>query len=75
MLCLMRMETWLGVNDMADGILIIAVVDAMVTLEAQENIAKNIKKGLGDGVIIKDKTISNLYVIDRDKKEMITLVY
>ena len=60
---------------MSNGILIIAVVDAMVTLEAQENIAKCIKRGLEDGVIIKDKTISNMYVIDKDKKEMITLVY
>lgn len=60
---------------MDNGILIIAVVDAIVSKEDKENIANNIKKGLEDGVIIKDKTISNLYVIDKDKKEMITLVY
>jgi len=60
---------------MSNGVLVIAVVDAMVPLEDKENIANNIKKGLEDGVIIKDKTISNLYVIDKDKKEMITLVY
>ena len=60
---------------MDNNILIIAVVDAIVSLETKENIANNIKKGLDEGVIIKDKTISNLYVIDRDKKEMITLVY
>ena len=58
-----------------NDILIIAVVDAIVSKETKENIANNIKKGLDEGVIIKDKTISNLYVIDRDKKEMITLVY
>ena len=58
-----------------NNILIIAVVDAIVSKETKENIANNIKKGLDEGVIIKDKTISNLYVIDRDKKEMITLVY
>lgn len=60
---------------MSNGILIIAVVDAITTLEAQESIANSIKKGLEDGVIIKDKKISNLYVIDKDKKEIITLVY
>jgi len=60
---------------MDNDILIIAVVDAIVSKETKENIANNIKKGLDEGVIIKDKTISNLYVIDRDKKEMITLVY
>ena len=58
-----------------NDILIIAVVDAIVSKETKENIVNNIKKGLDEGVIIKDKTISNLYVIDRDKKEMITLVY
>ncbi len=58
-----------------NDILIIAVVDAIVSKETKENIANNIKKGLDEGVVIKDKTISNLYVIDRDKKEMITLVY
>jgi hypothetical protein len=58
-----------------NNILIIAVVDAIVSKETKENIVNNIKKGLDEGVIIKDKTISNLYVIDRDKKEMITLVY
>lgn len=56
-------------------ILIIAVIDSMVSLEVQENIANNIRDGLDKGVLIKDKTISNLYVIDKDKKEMITLVY
>lgn len=60
---------------MDNDILIIAVVDAIVSKETKENIANNIKKGLDEGVIIKDKTISNLYVIDKDKKEMITLVY
>lgn len=60
---------------MDNDILIIAVVDAIVSKEIKENIANNIKKGLDEGVVIKDKTISNLYVIDRDKKEMITLVY
>ena len=60
---------------MDNDILIIAVVDAIVSKETKENIANNIKKGLDEGVIIKDKTISNLYVIDRDKKEMIALVY
>lgn len=58
-----------------NDILIIAVVDAIVSKETKENIANNIKKGLDEGVVIKDKTILNLYVIDRDKKEMITLVY
>lgn len=58
-----------------NDILIIAVVDAIVSKETKENIANNIKKGLDEGVVIKDKTISNLYVIDRDKKEMVTLVY
>lgn len=58
-----------------NDILIIAVVDAIASKETKENIANNIKKGLDEGVVIKDKTISNLYVIDRDKKEMITLVY
>lgn len=58
-----------------NDILIIAVVDAIVSKETKENIANNIKKGLDEGVVIKDKTISNLYVIDRDKKEMITLAY
>ena len=52
---------------MDNNILIIAVVDAIVSLETKENIANNIKKGLDEGVIIKDKTISNLYVIDRDR--------
>jgi hypothetical protein len=60
---------------LGNDILIIAVVDAIVSKETKENIANNIKKGLDEGVVIKDKTISNLYVIDRDKKEMITLVY
>jgi hypothetical protein len=63
------------VSRLDNDILIIAVVDAIVSKETKENIANNIKKGLDEGVIIKDKTISNLYVIDRDKKEMITLVY
>lgn len=58
-----------------NDILIIAVVDAIVSKETKENIANNIKKGLDEGVVIKDKTISNLYVIDRNKKEMVTLVY
>lgn len=60
---------------MDNDILIIAVVDAIVSKETKENIANNIKKGLDEGVVIKDKTISNLYVIDRNKKEMVTLVY
>ena len=62
-------------NKLNNDILIIAVVDSMTTWEAREAIANNIKEGLDKGVIIKDKLISNLYVIDKDKKEMITIVY
>ena len=62
-------------NKLNNDILIIAVVDSMTTWKAREAIANNIKEGLDKGVIIKDKLISNLYVIDKDKKEMITIVY
>ena len=58
-----------------NDILIIATIDSTITVEAQECIVNNIKNGLDKGVLIKDKTISNLYVIDKDKKEMIALVY
>ena len=60
---------------MDNNILIIAVIDSMIRIEDKEHIEDSIKAGLDKGIIVKDKSISNLYVIDREKKELITIVY